>query len=281
MKFQVLQCLLPTIAVLMISSNAEAQPHHSRNRSTHGNMNMHSSRRTSGYQFNGNSQAGSHAVRDRYGYSYGTYRQNVIRPSYQYIVPHNGTRHNGTYYQNNGSYYYYPQTYNDRADQHSNTRPQQVAFGSFSRTEDLGSRLETIANDFCLELDANYRRNRNFDEVYREAYQILQTAKYIHKEDHDRHRTEIAREVSKLDDLFHHVQDEVSQWRSDRDHHNPSMGIQSHLGLLESTIHHLMNDAGVRPRHDKASGDGHGDGHSDGHGQSQTPSSRPRIAPAP
>ncbi len=277
MKFQVLRCLLPTIAVLLISSNADAQPHHSRNRPTHGNMNMHSSRRTSGYQFNSR----SHSVRDRYGYSYGTYRQDIIRPSYQYIVPHNGARHNGTYYQNKGSYYYYPQTYNVQQDQHSNTRPQQVAFGSFSRTEDLGSRLETIANDFCLELYANYRQNRNFDEVYREAYQILQTAKYIHKEDHDRHRTESAREVGKLDDLFHHIQGEVSQWRSDRDQHNPAMGIQSHLGLLESTIHHLMNDAGVRPKHDNAKGDGHGDSHGDGHGQSHKPSSTPRIVPIP
>ncbi len=256
MKNQILRCLLPAMAILLLSSNAKAQPHHSRNRSHHGNMNQHSNSRISGYQFNNR----SHTVRDRYGYSYGTYHQDIIHPNSRYIVPHRNSRHNGTYYQENGRYYYYPQTYNIRPDQHLNARPQQITYGSFSRTEDLGSRLESIANDFCLELHANYRHNRNFDEVYREAYQILETAKYIHKEDHEKHQGEIAREVSKLDDLFHHVQDEVSRWSSDRDHHNPAMGIQSHLGLLESTIHHLMNDAGVRPRH--ADGNGHNQGSS-------------------
>ncbi len=269
MKIHVLPCLLSVAAFLLVDCVAEAQPHHGRNHSIHGSRDRHSGRRTTGYRIH----TDSHSVTDRYGYSYGTYHQDIIRPGYQYIVPHRGARHHGTYYQNNGRYYYYPQTYNARPAQHLNTRAQQIVFGSFSRTEDLGSRLESIANDFCLELHANYQHNRNFDEVYREAYQILQTAKYIHKEDHDRHRAEVAREVSKLDDLFHHVQDEVSRWRSDRDHHDRSMGIQSHLALLESTIHHLMNDVGVRPRHD--------DAHGDGHGHSSSSSSPPRIAPAP
>ncbi|MBL4885432.1 MAG: hypothetical protein JKY95_12970 [Planctomycetaceae bacterium] len=258
MKRQLFLCLLPTVALILVSSSAQAQPH-SRARSHN---------RGSGYRIDSR----SHTVRNRHGYSYGTYHKDIIHNNSRYIVPHRNSRQHGTYYQENGNYYYHPQTYSVRPDQHLSTRRQPIAFGSFSRAEDLGSRLESLTNDFCLELHSNYSRNRGFDDVYREAYQMLEISKYIHKEKHDGHHDEIAREVSRLDEKFHHVQGEVSQWHSARDlHHNTSMGIQSHLELIEATIHHLMNDVGVKPRKQN-------DGHDHARDRNQPGSN---IAPPP
>lgn len=146
----------------------------------------------------------------------------------------------GTYYYRNNGYYY------DAGGRHV-----RVEYGGFSHIDELACRLESLANSFCLEIYYNYDRNRDFDDTYREAYEILEIAKYIHEEEHHGHRDEIARELGGLDRLFHHVEDDVAHWRPNRGHHHHHGHLSKKDQLLEemeSVIHHLMHDVGVKPR---------------------------------
>lgn len=171
----------------------------------------------------------------------------VVRPGTRYVPPQ--LKQQGAYYFKNNKYYYQPDTYN--SGRVVTTRPQAVAFGSFSHVDELAVRLESLANDFCLEIYYNYSRNRGFEDTYREAYEILEIAKYIHEEEHHGHRDEIAKELSGLDKLFHHVGDDVANWRPNRGHHHHhghGTDIHELLEQMESVLHHLMNDVGVKAR---------------------------------
>lgn len=188
-----------------------------------------------------------HVVRDSHGHVIGRYHHDVIHQDSTYIVPHTGHHHHGTYYEQGGQYYYHPQTASTSSTHTTSYQPQQVSFGGFSHVDDLASRLETLSNEFCLDLHYNYSHNRGFQETYREAYQVLDVAKYIHSAEHQNDRRAIQEQLDGLDRLFHHIQGDVRGWS--RHHHRQvgQLGILSKMDLIESTLHHLMNDVGVRP----------------------------------
>lgn len=186
-----------------------------------------------------------HVVRDSHGHVIGRYHHDVIHQDSSYIVPHTSGHHHGSYYVQNGRYYYRPQTVS-ASSTHAGYQPQQVSFGSFSHVDDLASRLETLSNEFCLDLHYNYSHNHGFRETYREAYQVLQVAQYIHAAEHQNDRRAIQEQLGGLDRLFHHLQGDVRGWS--RHHHRQvgQLGILSKMDLIESNLHHLMNDVGVR-----------------------------------
>lgn len=183
----------------------------------------------------------SHVIRDRHGHIIGRYHHNVIHQDSRYIVPHSGQHHLGTYYVRSGRYYYYPQT----ASSQVRYQPQLVSFGGFSHVDDLALRLETLSNEFCLDLHYNYAHNHGFRETYREAYHLLQVAKYIHDAEHRNDRLAVQRELGGLDQLFHHLEDDVRGWSRHHRRQIGQLGILSKMDLMESTLHHLMNDVGV------------------------------------
>ena len=170
------------------------------------------------------------------------YHDGLLPDDSTYIVPHANGHNRGTYYVRNGEYYYIPHTKTG----HQTHRPEQVTFGSFSHVNELANRLETLSNEFCLDLHYNYSHNPGFRETYREAYSMLQVAKYIHAAEHQNDRKAIQEELSGLDQLFHHIQDDVRGWSR---HHHRQIGydgISSKMAIIESTLHHLMNDVGVK-----------------------------------
>ena len=63
--------------------------------------------------------------------------------------------------------------------------------------------------------------------------------------EHQQDRLAIAARLNGIDELFHHTQDDVRDWS--RHHHQQvgQLGILSKMDLIESTLHHLMHDAGV------------------------------------
>ena len=63
--------------------------------------------------------------------------------------------------------------------------------------------------------------------------------------EHQQDRLAIAARLNGIDELFHHTQDDVRDWS--RHHHQQigQLGILSKTELIESTLHHLMHDAGV------------------------------------
>ena len=183
-----------------------------------------------------------HIVRDSHGHVIGRYGHDVVHQNSRYILPHTESHgHRDTYYVENGRYYVVPKT----ASTHEVHRPVAVQFGSFSHVDDLATRLEELSNEFCLDLYYNYRHNPGYAETYREAYQVLEVAKYIHDAEHQRDRQAIRERLNGLDSLFHHVQDDVRGWS--RVHHQQvgHLGIISKMELIETTLHHLMNDVGV------------------------------------
>ena len=189
-----------------------------------------------------------HVVQDSHGHVIGRYHHDVVHRDSSYVVPHHDRHHHGTYYSHGGRYYYAPQTIATPG-RHTTLRPTvtQVTFGGFSHVDDLAGRLEALANEFCLDLHYNYSHNPGYRETYREAYEILQVAKYIHAAEHQHDRAAIQERLGGLDQNLHHVQRDVRGWS--RHHHRQvgKLGILSKLDLMESTLHHLMQDVGVRP----------------------------------
>jgi hypothetical protein len=187
----------------------------------------------------------NHVFRDRHGHVIGRYHRDIIQASDTSVVPHTGGIHHGSYYARSGRHFYYPQTA-AFGPQTGLARPQEITFGAFSHVDDLAVRLEALANELCLDLYYNYSHNFEFRETYSEAYQVLEVARYIHDAEHRHDRAAIQEQLGGLDDLFHHVQDDVRGWTRHHRRQIGNLGILSKMDLLESTLHHLMNDVGVR-----------------------------------
>lgn len=174
----------------------------------------------------------------------------VHHDSYRYVIPAQ-PQYQGTYYTYANTHYYYPSQPVVTA-QNISVAPQPVAveFGSFSHVDDLASRLEEIANQFCLDLYYNYQQNPGFAETYAEAYQILEAARWAHAQEHQQDRAGLARTLGPMDDLFHHVQEDVEGWQRIHYRQIGQLGIVDKMAHMEGLLHHLMHDVGVRPSHD-------------------------------
>jgi hypothetical protein len=160
---------------------------------------------------------------------------------WHHVVPHYDRHWDGSYYWDDGIHYYMPHT--DGA--HVVARPVAISFGGYSHVDDLAGRLERLANDLCLDLHYNYRHNRGFNATYREAYEILVIARYIHDKEHQGDREEVERRVDELDGLFHHVRDDIRRWSRRGVRQIGRGGARAKLQLIEATLHHLMHDVGV------------------------------------
>lgn len=202
-------------------------------------------------------QHGHHGVaRHRTGISIQLFSprgQPVIREhhdDYRYVVP--STPRYGAYYNYEDRHYFTPPAPPVVINQPVVVqRPVPIEFGAFKHQEQLADRLETLANQFCLDLHYNYRHNRNFAEVYREAYQLLQAAKYVHASEHRGDRNAIRKSATSIDNLFHHVQEEVSDWTRVDSRRVGDYSLLAKTEELQALIHHLMFDVGVKPDHDR------------------------------
>lgn len=165
------------------------------------------------------------------------------------MVPHYDHHYHGTYYYNGGLNYYVPRTYVTDPNTYVVAKPAEVVYGGYAHVDDLAGRLERIANQLCLDLHYNYRQNPGFKEVYREAYRILETAKYIHAKENQSDKAEVARRVDELDGLFHNLQGEIQGWSRIPNRQIGEGGAQAKMTGVEATLHHLMNDVGVKGSH--------------------------------
>ena len=185
---------------------------------------------------------------------------------YRYVVP--ATPHHGSFYNYEDRHYYAPLAPVVVVGQPPPPppRPAPIEFGAFKHYESLADRLETLMNQFCLDLHYNYQHNRNYAETYREAYQLLQAAKYVHGSEHRGDRNAIRRSAANIDNLFHHMQSETRDWT--RVEYRPvgSYSLAAKTEELQALIHHLMYDIGVKPDHDR---------------DEQAPPPRREVAPPP
>lgn len=126
------------------------------------------------------------------------------------------------------------------------------SFGDRHHVDTLADRMQREANSICWEMYNNYRHERGFRETYREMYTILEDAIHIHDLAHDdahRHgnnEDHIAEDLHDIDRLFHHVEDDIRHWTSRNRYHSHDLTYR--MERLESTLHHLMDDYGVRSK---------------------------------
>ena len=166
-----------------------------------------------------------------------------------YVVPQFGNAYRGTYYSNQGNYYYQPQYQSRRSRTYQAAKPIELEFGGYAYVDDLSGRLQQLANQLCLELHYNYRHNPGFADTYRKAYEILDTAKYLHAKEHQGDRDEFARRLEGLDAPFHDVESEIKNWTRRSNRQVGQGGAQAKLETLGATLHHLMHDVGVAGVH--------------------------------
>lgn len=190
---------------------------------------------------------------------------------YRYVVP--PSHHSqGTYYTYEDRHYYTPAAPQvvvvQRVPQPAPPppRPVEVEFGSFRHFEELATRLESLTNQFCLDLHHNYHHNDRFNAVYREAYQVLQAAKYMHGSAHRGDRNGLRRSAESMDELIHHLGSEMRGWTRDDHRLVGPLSLAAKREEIEALIHHLMFDVGIKPDHDR---------------DEQAPPPRGEVAPPP
>lgn len=169
------------------------------------------------------------------------------RDQYKYIVPPSARY--GAFYTYDRDYYYTPAIVRVPGRRPVPQRPVKLVFGAARYTDELADRIESLANELCLDLHHNYSHNRRYKEIYAEAYQLLQTAKWVHAKEHQGDREGLRRSTKKLDELFHHVQEEVVALERREARRIGVHGLEGKTEELEALIHHMMFDQGIKPRH--------------------------------
>lgn len=173
--------------------------------------------------------------------------------NWSYVVPHaQQYHHQGAYYVANNAYYYTPtpvvRVVSSQPVQIPVVQqPVQVQYGGFARCDDLSGRLETALNELCLDLHYNYQHNTGYAHAYREVYGTMQLAKYIHGKEHQGDRETIRGTVGKLDEQFHHVQEELAQWTRQVQRPIGAGDALQKMSATEAVMHHLCYDVGVKP----------------------------------
>ncbi|MEZ6064209.1 MAG: hypothetical protein R3B90_00540 [Planctomycetaceae bacterium] len=131
--------------------------------------------------------------------------------------------------------------------------PQTFTYGARSHLEALSNDLQNQANAIAWDMYENYRSSPGYRETYRETYKLLQDAKHIHQlvweeQYHHQHHEQdhIAADLAEIDQLFHHIEEDIANWRPARynPYHNAGL-LHQKIEQFEETLHHLMTDYGV------------------------------------
>lgn len=189
---------------------------------------------------------GRHATVHHHGSHYG-------HSNWAYVVPHSHHGH-GAYYVANDAYYYTPTPVVRVIPSQTASiappvvqQPIQLQYGGFARCDDLAGRLERELNRLCLDLHYNYRQNQGFAHTYRDAYEVLQIAKRLHAKEHQGDREAISQTVARLDEQFHHVQQEITNWSRQPIRPIGTGDVLEKASATEALLHHLCFDVGVKP----------------------------------
>lgn len=140
--------------------------------------------------------------------------------------------------------------------------PPQYRFGGRSNVDRLATKLYREANDICWEMHRHYRDNRGFTAVYRDMYNIKETAKRIdflvrgHRGQHPRLDDKIARELSEMDRQWHDFKADVRHWRPDSKY-TPRAALHIEIAECQDTLHQLMEDYGVKTKYHRDGDHGH------------------------
>jgi hypothetical protein len=154
-----------------------------------------------------------------------------------FVIP-SSSRFPGSYYVENGNYFYRGASSYDVAD------GTVVSRGECVHVADLAKRLEHEARTMCHDMADNYREMPNYPETYREAYRIWQLAKQLSESKEDIDQATASMIVRDLDSRFQPVRREVSGWSVPQSRQRGQGTLQAKSHRAEAIIHHLLNDVG-------------------------------------
>jgi hypothetical protein len=142
-------------------------------------------------------------------------------------------------------------------DYRRNDRGPRIEFGKRAQTERLAAELYQKANSICWTMKDNYEQNRGFNKAYEKAYQILQNTKHIRELAKARRRwknraeDEIERDLASSDRLFHDLESDVANWRSNGRRTQRGGELRAEMNSFEYSLHDLMEDYGVKTKYDR------------------------------
>ncbi len=129
-------------------------------------------------------------------------------------------------------------------------------YGARNHLDTLADQLQTQAKAITWDMYQNYQGNHDFNATYGEMYELFESANHLHQLIHDasyfsRHHDvdHIAKDLHQMDQLFHHIEDNIAHWTPTRiAHHHGQVHSNLHrkIEAMEDTLHHLMEDYGVR-----------------------------------
>lgn len=126
-------------------------------------------------------------------------------------------------------------------------RLENIRFGGFVHLDQLAGRLETVANELCLDLHYNYAHNDGYEQIYAEAYHVYSVGKYIHEGHRSASRTTIQQQLAGIDSLFARVEADVRGWSRNHVRQVGRLGVMTKLEEIGDILQQLMRDAGVQP----------------------------------
>lgn len=209
-----------------------------------------------GHRRHGSGHGGSMLLGGGHGGTVLHHGSNFGHNDWNFVVPHrNVQQHHGAYYVHNNAYYYTPTPIvritassfptAQRPPVQIVQPPVQLQFGGHTHVADLSGRLAQEANYLCLDLHYNYQHNPGFSEVYREAYSLLDSARFLDAKEHQGDRDAVRHHITQIHELMHHVQGEIQQWSREPVRQIGSGGAVEKASSVEAIMHHLAYDVGV------------------------------------
>jgi hypothetical protein len=131
-------------------------------------------------------------------------------------------------------------------------RPVEAEARGIAQVDDLSGYLVELANEVCLDLHYNYRHNQGFEETYRDAYEILNSSKFVQANENQGDRAEVIRRLDAMVGLLHKVREQVRGWSRQHSRQIGQAGALTKLDAIEATVNRLVSDLGAKGAHGTA-----------------------------
>ena len=110
----------------------------------------------------------------------------------------------------------------------------------------LASRLMNDLNLLCLDMHYNYANNPNFNDTYRAAYGMLESAKRL-RDMGGNDRTGVQHAAQELDGQFRQFRTHIADWSRAPQRQIGEGGLNTKIDLVEFSLQGLMNGLGGTP----------------------------------
>ena len=113
----------------------------------------------------------------------------------------------------------------------------------------ISKELTQKTNEFCIEMHKTYQSQPEFNEAYREAFELLQFAKKIEKDVAAGNPSKsIGEQLTDFDSEMHHVENHINDFAKAQGANNKTgqQSVSTNLEAVESTLERMMGQLGLR-----------------------------------